>query len=96
VLIITRPEELVLGRGAMERDNAFDARIESRTYTGETTEFVVAVEGLKQEFEVVVPGNVGFDDLDRKTKIGWNAEQGIAYDQLSVSDAVAVDDLIEV
>jgi ABC-type Fe3+/spermidine/putrescine transport system ATPase subunit len=96
VVVLVRPEDMRLGGEAADCDNTVPATVEGRTYTGEHTEFTVAVEGSEEDFQVVKSGNVPRESVDTETTVGWNREDGIAHDQLSVSDTVTVGDLLEV
>jgi ABC-type Fe3+/spermidine/putrescine transport system ATPase subunit len=96
VVILVRPEDMKLGDEADACDNTFPATVEGRTYTGEYTEFTVTVEGATEDFQVVKSGNVPMEDVSEQTTVGWNSDEGIAYEQLSVSDTVTVGDLLEV
>jgi ABC-type Fe3+/spermidine/putrescine transport system ATPase subunit len=96
VVVLVRPEDVRLGEEADDCDNVFPATLKGRTYTGEYTEFTVAVEGSTEDFQVVEPGNVPMEAVETETQIGWNRDEGIAHARLSVADTVTVDDLLEV
>jgi hypothetical protein len=36
------------------------------------------------------------ETVQSRTSVGWNADEGVAYAKLSVSDTATVDDLMEV
>jgi ABC-type Fe3+/spermidine/putrescine transport system ATPase subunit len=95
-MVVIRPEELTLGEAAADRDNRLEVSLAGRTYTGEETEFTVTVDGLRQDFQVVVPGNVPAGAVEDRTAVGWDAPQGVCYAQLSASGTVGIDDLMEV
>jgi spermidine/putrescine transport system ATP-binding protein len=96
VMVLVRPEEITIGPDAEALDNDLAATVEGRTYTGERTEFTVSLDGDVEDFQVVVSGNVPLDAIGNPTRIGWDAEQGVAFDTLSVVETVTVDDLMEV
>ncbi|KAB1185456.1 ABC transporter ATP-binding protein [Haloferax sp. CBA1149] len=96
VMILVRPEDITIGQGTAELDNDLPATVQGRTYTGERTEFTVRLDGDAEDFQVVVSGNVPLEAFGNRTRIGWNADEGVAYDTLSVVETVTVDDLMEV
>ncbi|MFC4360472.1 ABC transporter ATP-binding protein [Halobium salinum] len=96
VIVLVRPEDLTLGADATGCDNRFSVSVEDRTYTGELTEFTVSLGDDVEEFQVVRDGNVPREAVGKRTTIGWDADEGVAYDTLSVVDTVTVEDLMEV
>ncbi|WP_416841425.1 ABC transporter ATP-binding protein [Haloferax sp. DFSO52] len=96
VMVLVRPEDITIGEGSAELDNELPATVQGRTYTGERTEFTVSLDGDAEDFQIVVSGNVPLEAYGTRTKIGWNADDGVAYSTLSVVETVTVDDLMEV
>jgi ABC-type Fe3+/spermidine/putrescine transport system ATPase subunit len=99
VVVLVRPESVRLGDAAEGCDNTFVGSVRGRTYTGEVTEFTVSLrEGEEdvEDFQSVTSGNVPMEAVQSRTTVGWNADEGVAYAKLSVSDTVTVDDLMEV
>jgi len=95
-MVVVRPEDLTIGDGAEDCDNQLGVTVAGRTYTGEETEFTVTVDSVEQDFQVLLPGNVPAGAVAGRTRVGWDAPDGVCYGQLSVSGAVGVDDLVEV
>ena len=96
VIVLARPENMKLGSKAEDCDNTFPATLKGRTYTGEYTEFTVGVEGATEDFQIIQSGNVPMEAVDETTTVGWNSDDGVAHERLSVSDTVTVGDLLEV
>lgn len=96
VVVLVRPEDISLGEAAEDCDNSVTVSVEDRTYTGEQTEFTVSLGADTEEFQVVRDGSVPWESVGRRTTVGWDATEGIAYDTLSTVDTVTVDDLMEV
>ncbi|WP_136591842.1 ABC transporter ATP-binding protein [Salinigranum halophilum] len=100
VVVLVRPESVRLGDAADGCDNTFAGDVAGRTYTGEVTEFTVSLdtrgETDVEDFQSVTSGNVPMETVQSRTSVGWNADEGVAYAKLSVSDTATVDDLMEV
>jgi ABC-type Fe3+/spermidine/putrescine transport system ATPase subunit len=98
VVVLVRPEAVRLGDAAEGCDNTFVGGVVGRTYTGEVTEFTVSLDAGEdvEDFQSVTSGNVPMEAVQSRTTVGWNADEGVAYAKLSVSDTVTVDDLMEV
>jgi ABC-type Fe3+/spermidine/putrescine transport system ATPase subunit len=97
VVVLVRPESVRLGDAAEGADNTVPGEVKGRTYTGEVTEFTVALGGEDvADFQSVTSGNVPMEAVESRTTVGWDADAGVAYAKLSVSDTVTVDDLMEV
>lgn len=94
--VMVRPEAITLGPEARTKDNSLDATIEGRTYMGENTEFSVSIPGLDYTFEVLISGNVALDEVQQETTLGWDASDGICFDNLGEAETVTIDQLMEV
>lgn len=91
---IVRPENAVLGEPA--KANAFEGTLEGRTYTGERTEFTVAVparDGTRRSLTVVEPGEATAGDLHESVTVGWDATDAVYFDTVSVTETTTIDDL---
>lgn len=95
-IVLVRPERVAIGDAARTRDNTFDATLVGETYTGETTEFALEIEGLDREIELVKPGRPDVGTPGDRVSVGWDAADAQYFSQLSVTGAVSVDDLMRV
>ena len=91
-VVLVRPENVYLGSDARERDNQLTGTLRDRTYTGERTEYVATVEGFDQELLVIERGRTSHTP-GQEIEIGWDAADTRAFDQLSATESVTVDDL---
>ena len=93
--MLVRPETVAFGDDAEGRANQFLARPESRTYTGEVTEFIFAVEGENADVpvQVVYPGNVTTDGSGEAVRIGWDQASAVYFSDLSEGGQTTVGDL---
>lgn len=87
-VVLVRPEDVLTGDEADDADNRFEASLEARSYTGETTEFIVQAEGV--DLHVLRPGAAS---LPREVEVGWDAGDAHVFTRLSVDEDVTVDDL---
>ncbi|KDM65371.1 ABC transporter ATP-binding protein [Acidiphilium sp. JA12-A1] len=75
--VCLRPENIVIGAAADSLPNRFDARVESVTYLGSTSEFTVSAGG---ESLIVERQNREGEEIDVKpgdaVRIGWREEAG--------------------
>lgn len=92
-VMLVRPENIAIGPGASDRTNHFIGTLRGRTYTGEFTEFTVAVEGFSRAFQVIEPGNRQIGTVGEEVTIGWHAADALYLDTLSVTDRVSVEEL---
>jgi ABC-type Fe3+/spermidine/putrescine transport system ATPase subunit len=92
---IVRPEDVRFGNG----ENTLTGTLEQRIYTGETTEFVVSIGDVIEEFRVQNPGEVPLESLDasigEEVTVSWSTADTHYFepDELSVTGELAVDDL---
>jgi ABC-type Fe3+/spermidine/putrescine transport system ATPase subunit len=91
--LVIRPENISIGSDQSEFDNEFDCTVETRTYTGEETEFIAAVGDVK--FEITEPGVVSLDDIGDPARLGWNAADIHIYtdDSLSAVDSMSIEEI---
>lgn len=94
-VVLIRPEAAVIGNEASERDNTLDVEIVDRNFTGERTEFTVVAKGVN-ELQIRMPGDVPMAAFETQTQIGWDAADGVCFDQLSVAETLGIDDILEV
>ena len=96
-VILVRPEDIALGADANDVTNQFTAHPRDRTYTGEMTEFVFAVEGTdgEHEVQVIYPGNVRTEAFRTAegVPLGWEATDAVCFSRLSASGETSVEDL---
>ncbi|WP_137291279.1 ABC transporter ATP-binding protein [Natronorubrum halophilum] len=92
-LVLVRPEAIAIG--ATDCDVTVTGVLEGRTYTGETTEFALSVDGIDREFHVVVPDRPAVGEVGEPVSLGWNADDSMYFSTLSVTDTVTTADLIE-
>jgi len=96
---LVRPEDVRLGTAAAESSNALEGRLADRIYTGVYTEFVVAVDGVDEEFQVRRPGDVPLAEvgagIDEPVTLGWQptATQYFDESRYSAGDTVSLTDL---
>jgi hypothetical protein len=73
--------------------------LEQRIYTGETTEFVISVGDVIEEFRVQNPGEVSLESLDAtigdEVTVSWSREDLHYFEpgELSVTGELTVGDL---
>ncbi len=95
-ILLIRPERISIGDDARGSENVVSATLSGRTYTGETTEYSFSFDGYDSEMYVVEPGepsiDVGTDEID----LGWDIEDGVFHDKLSVPGTMTLDGLLEV
>ena len=92
-MVIVRPEAVSLETD--DCDVTVTGVLEGRTYTGETTEFAVSLDGTDREFYVVVPDSPEIGAIGDSIDLGWNVDDALYFDELSVTDTVTITDLIE-
>ena len=96
-VMLVRPEDIALGADANDVANQFTARPRDRTYTGEMTEFVFAVEGTdgEHEVQVIYPGNVRTEAFRTAegVPLGWETADAVCFSRLSASGGTSVEDL---
>lgn len=92
-VVIIRPEAVSLETD--DCDVTLTGTLEGRTYTGETTEFAVSLDGLDRDFHVVVPNSPDTGTVGDPIVLGWNADDALYFDELSVTDAVTAAELID-
>ena len=92
-VILVRPENIAIGPDASDRRNRLTGTLQGRTYTGEFTEFTVAVEGFSRAFQVMEPGNRRIGTVGDEVTIGWHAADALYLDTLSVTGRVSVEEL---
>ncbi|SIS17230.1 ABC transporter ATP-binding protein [Natronorubrum thiooxidans] len=92
-IVIVRPE--VVSLDAADCDVTFTGVLEGKTYTGETTEFALSLEGLDRDFYVVVPNNPDIGAIGDSIELGWNVDDALYFDKLSVTDTVTTSDLLD-
>lgn len=95
-LLLIRPEDIVIGDGANSRKNTFDVSLAGNTYTGEITEYSVTTPDFDRDIQVVQPGEPDEGKIGGETKIGFDAEDALFFDQMSVTGDVLITDLLEV
>jgi ABC-type Fe3+/spermidine/putrescine transport system ATPase subunit len=92
---IVRPEDVHFGNG----ENSLTGVLEQRIYTGETTEFVISVGDVIEEFRVQNPGEVSLESLDAtigdEVTVSWSREDLHYFEpgELSVTGELTVGDL---
>lgn len=94
-IMLIRPEAIVIGDEATERDNTLDVELVDYTFTGEHTEFAAVAEGVG-ELQIRMTGDVPMSAFDTGTRIGWDAADGVCYDRPSVAETVSIGDILEV
>jgi ABC-type Fe3+/spermidine/putrescine transport system ATPase subunit len=96
-VILVRPEDIALGTDASDVANRFTARPRDRTYTGEMTEFVFAIEDTDSEHElqVIYSGNVQTETFRTAdgVPLGWEATDAVCFSRLSATGETSVADL---
>ncbi|ELY40946.1 ABC transporter ATP-binding protein [Natronorubrum sulfidifaciens] len=91
-IVIVRPEAVSLDTADCE--TTVTGVLEGRTYTGETTEFALSIDGLDREFYVVVPNDPDIGSVGETMELGWNIDDALYFEKLSVTDAVTSSDLL--
>jgi ABC-type Fe3+/spermidine/putrescine transport system ATPase subunit len=95
---IVRPGDVQFGTG----QNTLTGVLQQRIYTGETTEFIVSIGDVIQEFRMQQAGDVPMEAIDAKigeeVTVSWAASDTAYFepDELSVTDELTVADLEEV
>jgi ABC-type Fe3+/spermidine/putrescine transport system ATPase subunit len=90
------------GDGGHETANGVTGELADRIYTGDRTELVVTVPGAPEEFQVVEPGDVDFDDIGAavgdEVRLGWSPADAVYFgpDRFSVTDSFDTAELMEV
>lgn len=93
---IARPENAVLGGAASTMDNTFEGTLEGRTYTGEITEYMVAVpaeDESQRELTVVESGETSSAELQETVTVGWETANACYFETISVTETTTIDDL---
>lgn len=95
-VVLVRPRDVAIGADAEAGDTVRRGTLVDRTYTGESTEFAVAVTGPDGEtvdVTAVEPGETTAGRIDEDVTVGWNARACRYFDSLSVTGDVTVEDL---
>lgn len=93
-----RPESVRFGVG----ENTVSGVLEQRNFVGETTEFVVSVPEVSDEFHVQLPGEVSLAAVDaaigEQVSMTWEAAETQYYDteSLSVTGDLTVQELVAI
>lgn len=95
-LALVRPEDVRIGDSATSCENSFIATVEGRTYTGEITEIAVSVDGRDGPIQVVEPHRPSSGQIGETVTIGWNIEDVVYFETLSVDPAVGEAELMEI
>jgi ABC-type Fe3+/spermidine/putrescine transport system ATPase subunit len=98
-VVLVRPEDVRLGVAVERNPNAFDATFESRTYTGDLTEFAVSVpreDGTEPMLlHVNSPGNATIDGIEPGdgVTVGWAPGDATCFDEISTIASTTIADL---
>ena len=92
-IVIVRPEAVSLD--TTDCDVTVTGILEGQTYTGETTEFAISLDGLDRDFYVVAPNNPDIGAVGDSIELGWDVDDALYFDKLSVTDTVTTADLID-
>jgi ABC-type Fe3+/spermidine/putrescine transport system ATPase subunit len=92
-MVIVRPEAISLGDES--RDVTVTGTLEGQTYTGETTEFALSLDGFDREVHVVVPDSTDVGNVGDSIVLGWDIEDSLYFEKLSVTGTVTTADLID-
>nr|WP_240756959.1 ABC transporter ATP-binding protein [Natronorubrum bangense] len=92
-MVIVRPEAVSLATD--DCDVTVTGVLEGQTYTGETTEFAISLDGLDRDFYVVAPNNPDIGAVGESIELGWDVDDALYFDKLSVTDTVTTADLID-
>jgi ABC-type Fe3+/spermidine/putrescine transport system ATPase subunit len=96
---LVRPEVIEIGtESTVEADNTFEGQLTGRTFTGDETEFTVAVEGLEETVLIKRPGIAEFDRIGETVSIGWEATDTNAFGPADFSDveSTTIDDITSI
>lgn len=93
-LVIVRPENVEIGDESL--DNVVHGFVNGTTYTGEETEISVKIEGLDRDLQAIAPGRADVGDPGTEITIGWDAENALYFEDLSVNSTVTITDLLEI
>lgn len=93
-IVFVRPESVSIG--GSDSDTVVSGVLEGQTYTGESTEFIFSIDGMEEDFYVVVPGRPTIGELGETIDLGIDASDVLYFENLSVTGTVTRDDLMEV
>lgn len=92
-LLLIRPENIELGDEADEKINTIKGNIVGRTYTGEITEYSIEIEGYSNDFIVVQSGSPTLE-TGTTVNVGWDKEDAIIFERLSVHNEETIHTLL--
>ncbi|MFH5802064.1 ABC transporter ATP-binding protein [Haladaptatus sp. CMAA 1911] len=92
-LLLIRPENIELGDEADKKINTIKGNIVGRTYTGEITEYSIEIEGYSNDFIVVQPGSPTLE-TGTTVNVGWDKNDAIIFEQLSVHNEESIHSLL--
>jgi len=104
-VVLVRPTDVTVSGGAGdggETVTGITGVLADRIYTGDRTEFVVSVPDAPEEFQVLEPGDVGFDDVGAtvgdEVALSWAPADAVYFgpDRFSVTEAFGMAELGEV
>ena len=94
-VLLIRPGNVQVGDVDDDTDNIFEATPLGSTYMGETTEIVLEVDGFEDEFYSIRPGQVDIENYSESLRIGFNSEDAQFSDELSRTNTVSTEDILE-
>ncbi|RXK47930.1 ABC transporter ATP-binding protein [Halorientalis pallida] len=96
-LTIVRPENIVIGEAAIDRDNVYEATFVDWTYMGKETEYAFEVDELDYTLQAIRDGMpaVSDEDIGSKMSLGWDREDTLCFGRLSSEPTVTLETMME-
>lgn len=97
-LTMVRPENVVFGPEATEKDNVYEAELDNWTYMGEETEYAFGLAGIDYTLQMIQEGTPTMDDDDvgSTVSVGWDREDTLCFGTVSSTPSDTIDSIMEV
>lgn len=95
-IVLVRPEAIRIGPSAADCDNEFVGTVEGQTYTGETTEISVSIDGREDPIHIVESDRQSIGAVGESVAIGWDRTDTTYFETLSVTTGINAEDLEEI